>query len=58
MDFLANMAGLNVGTMAIGRRIKMYRYLTQTSIEQYPQRKFSEFERGISNFMGTLYSTF
>jgi len=58
MDFLANMAGLNVGTMAIGRRIKMYRYLTQTSVTQYPQRKFSEFERGISNFMGTLYSTF
>lgn len=58
MDFLANMAGLNVGTMAIGRRIKMYRYLTETAIKQYPSRKFTQFDRSISRLMGKLYDTF
>ena len=58
MDFLANLAGLNVGTMAIGRRIKMYRYLTETAISQYPSRKFTQFDRSISRLMGKLYDTF
>ena len=58
MDFLANLAGLNVGTMAIGRRIKMYRYLTETAIEQYPSRKFTQFDQKLSSFMGTLYDIF
>lgn len=58
MDFLANLAGLNVGTMAIGRRIKMYRYLTETAISEYPSRKFTQFDRSISRLMGKLYDTF
>lgn len=58
MDFLANMAGLNVGTMAIGRRVKMYKYLTQTSITQYPSRKFTQFDQSISRLMGRLYDIF
>lgn len=58
MDFLANMAGLNVGTMAIGRRVKMYNYLANTAIKQFPSRKFMEFDRRISSFMGNLYNIF
>lgn len=58
MDFLANMAGLNVGTMAIGRRVKMYKYLTETTIKQYPSRKFTQFDQAISRFMGSLYDRF
>ena len=58
MDFLANMAGLNVGTMEIGRRVKMYRYLTETAITQYPSRKFNQFDQGISRLLNNLYDTF
>lgn len=58
MDFLANMAGLNVGTMAIGRRVKMYKYLTNTSLKQYPSRKFTQLDQGISRFMKYLYDNF
>ena len=58
MDFLANMAGLNVGTMEIGRRIKMYRYLTETAITQYPSRKFTQFDQAMSKLMGGLYDIF
>ena len=58
MDFLANMAGLNVGTMAIGRRVQMYRYLTETSLVQYQSRKFTQFDQSMSNFMVSLYDRF
>lgn len=58
MDFLANMAGLNVGTMAIGRRVEMYKYLTETSLVQYKSRKFTQFDQAISRIMGNLYEKF
>ena len=58
MDFLANMAGLNVGTMSIGRRVKMYRYLTETAIKQFPSRKFTQFDQSISRLMGRAYDIF
>jgi hypothetical protein len=58
MDFLANMAGLNVGTMSVGRRVTMYKYLTNTSIKQYPARKFTQFDQSISRIMGRLYEIF
>lgn len=58
MDFLANMAGLNVGTMAIGRRVQMFKYLTETSLVQYKSRKYTQFEQAISRVMGRLYETF
>jgi hypothetical protein len=58
MDFLANMAGLNVGTMEIGRRIKMYKYLAGTAIKQYPSRKFTQFDQAVSKLMGDLYNIF
>ena len=58
MDFLANMAGLNVGTMSIGRRVKMFKYLANTSIKQFPARKFMSIDRKISEEMGKLYNIF
>lgn len=58
MDFLANLAGLNVGTMAIGRRVKMFKYLSETSFKQYPARKFTQFDQALSSRMADLYETF
>lgn len=55
MDFLANMAGLNIGQMEIGRRVRMYYYLTKTDISTFPSRIFTRFDQAISRIMGNLY---
>ena len=55
MDFLANMAGLNIGQMEIGRRIKMYYYLTKTNVATIPSRLYTRFDQAISRVMGNLY---
>lgn len=56
MDFLANMAGLNIAQMEIGRRIKMAYYLTNTNLSQIPSKTFTRFDQSISRLMGSLYS--
>jgi hypothetical protein len=55
MDFLANMAGLNIAQMEMGRKLKLYYYLAQTDITQLPSRIYSRFDRSVSNLMGKLY---
>lgn len=55
MDFLANMAGLNIAQMEIGRRIKMFYYLTKTGLSQVPSKAFTRFDQSISRLMGSLY---
>lgn len=55
MDFLANMAGLNIAQMEIGKRITMYYYLTRTNLSTLPSRTFSKFEQSISQLMGNMY---
>lgn len=56
MDFLANMAGLNIGQMEIGRRIKMYYYLTRTRLDQVPSKIFTGFEQSISKAINRMYN--
>ena len=58
MDFLANMAGLNIGQMEIGRRIELYYYLTRTNISQIPSRIHTKFNQSISKLMGDMYDFF
>lgn len=55
-DFLANMAGLNIGQMEMGRRIKMYYYLSKTTLATHPTRLYSGIERRISNLLDKLYN--
>lgn len=55
MDFLANMAGLNISQMEIGRRIKMYYYLTKTNVATIPSKLYTRFDQAISRVMGNLY---
>lgn len=55
MDFLANMAGLNIAQTEIGRKVKMYYYLTQTKLAQTPSRAFTRIDQSISRLMGNLY---
>lgn len=56
MDYLANMAGLNIGQMEMGRKIKLYYYLTQTDIAQAPSRLFTKFDQSVSKIIGKLYN--
>ena len=56
MDYLANMAGLNIGQMEMGRKIKLYYYLTKTDLHQIPSRAFTRFDQSISKIMGNLYN--
>ena len=54
-DFLANMAGLNIGQMEMGRRIKMYYYLTQTYVGTSTANLYTKLENKVSNLVGKLY---
>lgn len=55
MDFLANMAGLNVGQMEITKTIKMYMYLQAGNIRDIPSRAFRRIDNSISNLIGNMY---
>lgn len=56
MDFLANMAGLNVGQMEVGRRITMAYYLSQTYGATTMSSVFNRLDQGVSNLIGKLYN--
>lgn len=56
MDFLANMAGLNIAQMEIGRRITMAYYLTRYTISHKVSLTFTRFENIVSNLALKLYN--
>ena len=56
MDYLANMAGLNVGQMAMGKKVKLYYYLTRTDLSQIDSRIFTRFDQSISSIMRKIYN--
>ena len=56
MDYLANMAGLNIAQMEVGRKIKMYYYLQRNNLASTPSRIFTKFDQGVSNLIGNLYN--
>lgn len=55
MDYLANMAGLNIAQMGMGRKTKLYRYFIETDAKQTDSRLFTRFDQAISRAMGRLY---
>lgn len=57
MDFLANMAGMNIAKEEIGRRATMWQLLANTATKQYLGRKGMEFDRKISGFLGGLFDS-
>ena len=56
MDFLANMAGLNIGQMEVGRRISMIYYLSQTYVSTSASSLFRRFDQGITKLIGRMYN--
>ena len=55
MDFLANMAGLNIAQMDMGRRISLAYYLTQTAVSNVPSNIKSQLDQSITRFIGKMY---
>jgi hypothetical protein len=55
MDFLANMAGLNICQEEMGRKTKMWNYLRRTATDQLPGRIGIQFDQKVSNFLSGLW---
>ena len=55
-DFLANMSGLNVGQMEIGRKISMIYYLTKASIARIPSTICTQFDQDTTRLMHRVYN--
>lgn len=56
MDFLANMAGLNIAQMEVGRRMNMVIYLSQTYVSYTLSSIHKRFDQTISRLIGKLYN--
>jgi hypothetical protein len=56
MDFLANMAGLNIAQMEVGRRITMAYYLVQTMTGTAMSSVFNRLDQGVSKLIGKMYN--
>lgn len=57
MDFLANMAGLNIAQMEMGRRARMLYYLTQANTSTLASSTYLSIENSISRLINKLYNT-
>ena len=57
MDFLANMTGLNIGQMEVGRRISMVYYLSQNYVSRASSSLFRKFDQGVTKLIGRMYNT-
>lgn len=58
MDFLANMAGLNIAQMEIGRRAEMVLYLSRAAIPGVANNQFNRLHRGVSMLASRAYDIF
>lgn len=56
MDFLANMSGLNVAQMEVGRRITMFYYLSRSMLGTAGSTVFSRFDQGVSRLISKMYN--
>ena len=56
MDFLANMAGLNIAQMDMGRRISLAYYLVQTTAATLPSNIKSRLDQSVTKLIGNMYN--
>lgn len=57
LDFLANLAGLNIAGEELGRRTRMSRYLTINQLARTPANIYNYFSNGVSNLIRGMYET-
>lgn len=58
MDFLANMAGLNINQMELFRRTKMFYYLMSSDVQNVPSTLGTRFGQSLENAIRELYTRF
>lgn len=56
LDFLSNLAGLNIADVEIARQSKMLLYLTEPALARTPAKIWHNFDTGLANFMSKLYT--
>lgn len=56
LDFLANMAGLNIGQMQMARKIRMYYYMSRTTLPRVEGEVFTRLDNSITRLAGKLYN--
>ena len=56
MDFLANMAGLNIAQMEVGRRITMAYYLSRMGAATFLSNAFTRFDQSVSRLINKMYN--
>lgn len=56
MDFIANMAGINIAQMYLGRKAVMFNFLMKGEISNIPTRWGSRGAQAISKMMGNLFN--
>jgi hypothetical protein len=56
MDFIANMAGINIAQMYLGRKAIMFNYLMRGQVSNIPTRWGSRGAQAISKMMGNLFN--
>lgn len=57
MDYLANLAGLNIASTELGRQIDMLGYLTWNSITNSPSTLWNRFDNAVQNAVAKLYKS-
>lgn len=55
MDFLANMSGLNLAQMEMGRKMQMFTYLKMSEIKTIYSRTWTGFDQLLTNSMNKIY---
>ena len=55
MDYLSNMAGLNIAKPELTRQLEVYFMLTAGNVTQYPNKIWNEAAQEISNLLSKLY---
>ena len=56
MDFLANLAGLNIADVDLGRRLEMFKVITTQDFTNLPSRVWNKFDNKINNFIANIYN--
>lgn len=56
IDFLANISGLNVYDMEVGRKTQLYWYLQSGGVSRIPSRLYNRLDQAITRLTGDLYN--
>ena len=55
LDFLSNLAGLNIADEEFARRIKMAKHILGQELKYVDNRVWNKFDTGVNNLIARLY---